>query len=104
MLRSHDTNILNPLRENPRPEWWYPQPHKRGGGGGARFYRFTLNSVWTAGTANADILEMNGADTGIDADVSDPLGIFSTLGVDDPGICFLQDNVYYAIQAPCPLP
>ena len=75
------------------------------GGGmatGVTFWRFTLNSNWVAGTADADILEMDGTDTGLDDDVRDPLGIFSTLEAGDPGICFLQDGVYYAIQAPCP--
>lgn len=27
-----DLQILNPLRENPRPEWFYQVPAKRGGG------------------------------------------------------------------------
>jgi len=75
------------------------------GGGmatGVTFWRFTLNSNWVAGTADADILEMDGTDTGLDDDVRDPLGIFSTLEAGDPGICFLQDGVYYAIQAFCP--
>jgi hypothetical protein len=76
---------------------------RRGGGtSGVTFWRFTLNEAWTAGVADADILEMDGTDTTTDADVHDPLGIFSTLGNGDPGICFLQGGVYYAIQAPCP--
>lgn len=69
---------------------------------GIRFYRFTLNEAWDAGVADADILEMDGTDTGIDADINDPLGIFDTLGDTDAGYCFLQDGNYYAIQAPCP--
>lgn len=73
-----------------------------GGGGGVTLYRFTLNEAWTAGAADADILEMDGTDTTIDADVLDPLGIFGTLGIGDAGLCLLQNGVYYAIQAPCP--
>ena len=75
-----------------------------GGGGesGAVLYRFTLNAAWTAGVADADILEMDGTDTTIDADVLDPLGIFASLGIDDPGLCLLQGGAYYVIQAPCP--
>jgi hypothetical protein len=65
-------------------------------------YRFTLNEAWSSGAANADILEMDGTDTGTDADVLDPLGIFSELGDGDAGLCMLQGGVYYVIQAPCP--
>lgn len=72
------------------------------GGGGVTFWRFTLNANWSAGVAAADILEMDGTDTTTDANVRDPLGIFSALANGDAGICFLQDGLYYAIQAPCP--
>lgn len=73
-----------------------------GGGGGATLYRFTLNEAWTAGAADADILEMDGTDTTIDADVLDPLAIFGSLTTGDAGLCLLQNGVYYVIQAPCP--
>lgn len=69
---------------------------------GVRFYRYTLNEDWSAGLADADILELDGTDTTIDADIHDPLGTFSALGNGDAGYCFLQDGEYYAIQAPCP--
>jgi hypothetical protein len=69
---------------------------------GMRLYRFTLNEAWSSGAADADILQMDGTDTGIDADVLDPLGIFSTLSNGDAGLCLLQDGSYYVIQAPCP--
>lgn len=72
------------------------------GGNKARLYRFTMNEDWTAGVADSDILAMDGTDTGTDADVLDPLGIFSTLSNGDAGLCLLQDGIYYAIQAPCP--
>lgn len=72
------------------------------GAGGAVLYRFTLNANWSSGSADADILEMTGADTGIDADVKDPLGIFADLGNGDAGLCLLQGGSYYVIQAPCP--
>ena len=71
-------------------------------GGGISLWRFTLNEAWTAGAADADILEMDGTDTGTDADVLDPLGIFGSLTTGDAGLCLLQNGVYYAIQAPCP--
>ena len=73
-----------------------------GGSSGAVLYRFTLNANWSSGSADADILEMTGADTGIDADVKDPLGIFADLGNGDAGLCLLQGGSYYVIQAPCP--
>lgn len=72
------------------------------GGGGTKLFRFTLNAAWSSGVADADILQMDGTDTGIDANVEDPLGIFSTLGNGDPGLCLLQGGKYYVIQAPCP--
>lgn len=72
-------------------------------GGGIRLYRFTLNASLASGTADADILEMSGSDTGLDEDVLDPLGIFASLtAVGSPGLCLLQDGAYYVIQAPCP--
>jgi hypothetical protein len=76
---------------------------RRGGGGGNKLYRFTLNESLATGTADADILIMDGTDTGIDADVLDPLGIFAALvNVDDAGLCILQGGSYYVIQAACP--
>jgi hypothetical protein len=73
------------------------------GGGGIKLYRFTLNASLASGTADADILLMDGTDTGTDADVLDPLGIFATLvTVGDAGLCLKQGGAYYVIQAPCP--
>lgn len=67
-----------------------------------RLYRFTLNASLASGTADADILEMDGTDTGIDEDVLDPEGIFADLTtVGDSGLCLYQDGKYYVIQAPC---
>jgi hypothetical protein len=71
-------------------------------GGGVSLYRFTLNEDFVSGTADADILNMDGTDTGIDANVQDPLNIFSTIGNGDAGLCLLQNGSYYIIQAPCP--
>ena len=73
------------------------------GGVGMTLYRFTLNASLATGTADADILEMDGTDTGIDDDVLDPLGIFASLvTVGDTGLCLKQGGVYYVIQANCP--
>lgn len=70
---------------------------------GAKLYRFTLNASLASGTADADILEMDGTDTTLDEDVLDPLGIFASLTtVGDAGLCLRQDGIYYVIQAPCP--
>lgn len=76
---------------------WLIQPAP----GKTRFFRFTLNEAWTSGVADADILQMDGTDTGIDADINDPLLIFAELTTGDAGICFLQDGQYWAVQAPC---
>ena len=73
--------------------------------GDLKLFRFTLNEDMGATTANkgdADILQMDGTDTGIDADVEDPLAIFATLESGDPGLCLKQGGSYYIIQAPCP--
>lgn len=82
-----------------RPKLIIPQPESVTG---LALYRFTLNEALTTGTADADILEMDGTDTTIDDDVLDPLGIFDTLTNGDPGLCLKQDGNYYVIQAPCP--
>lgn len=69
-----------------------------------RFYRFTMNEDWgdtTATAADSDILEMDGTDTDTDAEVFDPLGIFSDMTTGDAGICVYQDGKYWAIQAGC---
>jgi hypothetical protein len=69
----------------------------------ARLYRFTLNESLADGTADADILEMDGTDTGIDDTVRDPVGIFATLtAVNAAGLCLYQDGKYWVIQAACP--
>lgn len=67
-------------------------------------YRFTLNADLVSGTADADIIEMDGTDTTWDRNVLDPLGIFSTLEAGDPGLCIKQNGKFYVIQAPCPIP
>lgn len=68
-----------------------------------RLWRFTINESLADGTASSDILTMSGSDTGFDAVVNDPLGVFDTLtDTDDAGYCLEQDGEFYAIQAPCP--
>lgn len=68
---------------------------------GPLLYRFTLNESWSSNAADADIFEMDGTDTTIDADVLDPLSIFGSLDNGDAGLCVLQNGSYYVIQAPC---
>lgn len=81
----------------------YLEGRVRGGEGSTRLFRFTLNASLATGTADADILLMDGTDTGTDADVLDPLGIFASLtAVGSPGICIMESGTYYVIQAPCP--
>lgn len=70
--------------------------------GGIRLFRFTLNESLADGTADADILWMDGTDTGLDATIYDPEGIFAALTtVGDSGLCLLQGDRYYVIQAGC---
>jgi hypothetical protein len=45
-----DLQILNPLRENPRPEWWYQVPMKKGGGTKKIFFSVTAAEI--AGTTS----------------------------------------------------
>lgn len=69
-----------------------------------KLWRFTLNEVFGGGTADADLLEMDGTDTTNDVDIADPLAIFSgDLINGSAGLCIQQGGVYYAIQAPCPV-
>lgn len=69
---------------------------------GLRLFRFTLNESLADGTADADILWMDGTDTGLDATIYDPEGIFAALTtVGDSGLCLLQGDRYYVIQAGC---
>ena len=67
-----------------------------------RLFRFVLKGSLSSGTANADILLMNGTDTTVDDIVRDPLAIFDLLETGDPGLCLRQDGLYWVIQAPCP--
>lgn len=81
----------------------YTEGIVRGRGWNGRLFRFTLNATLASGTADADILEMDGTDTGIDDTVRDPEGIFASLvTVGDSGLCLMQDGKFYVIQAPCP--
>ncbi len=60
-------------------------------------------SPWLTVRRDADILWMDGTDTGLDATIYDPMGIFATLtSVGATGLCLLQGDRYYVIQAPCP--
>lgn len=65
-------------------------------------FRYTLNAGWSSGSAAADLLLMDGTDTGTDITLKDPLSVFSTQSTNDAGYCILWGGDYYAIQAPCP--
>lgn len=71
-------------------------------GNGGRLVRFVLTNTWANNRALANILRLDGTDTGIDAEVIDSLSIFASLSVGDPGFAFFQDGEYHVIQAPCP--
>jgi hypothetical protein len=68
-------------------------------------WRFQLNSSFsgTPSTADADLLELDGADTERDVTIYDYLDVFSAdLTTGDVGYCIQQGDIYVAIQAPCP--
>jgi len=69
-----------------------------------RLYRFTMNEDDSGAppSAECDILELDGTDTGVDKDVTDHLSVFTTLDNGDAGYCIMQDNKFTTIQAPCP--
>ena len=55
----------------------------------AKVWRFTLNESFTDGLAEADLLKIDGTDTGEDVDVADLLGIFDNTAavVGAEGLC-----------------
>lgn len=69
-------------------------------------YIGTMKENWTSGVAECDIKSFDGitvTDTGLDADVYDPLGAFSILTTGDSLYITLQRGKYYAVNnAPCP--
>ena len=77
----------------------------------ARLWRFTLNEDFgdtTANYASADLLELDGTDTGIDVNVYDGLAIFASgLEDGDAGWCLEQINLdgkrfFVVVQGVCP--
>ena len=100
--REQALELVNSLGQRDFPMRLYENSGDGGGGASITLYRFTLNEDFVSGVADADILNMDGTDTGIDADVLDPLLIFATIGTGDAGLCLLQSGSYYVIQAPCP--
>ncbi len=44
-MKEDRPQLINPLRENPRPEWWYQMPMKKGGDGGV--VEYTIVSLET---------------------------------------------------------
>lgn len=76
------------------------------GGGGIRMFRFTVTGVPPDGSPpyhlDGDIIEFATlATVASDQQIEDPLSLMRDLEIGDNGYCFLQDGVYYAIQAPC---
>lgn len=70
-----------------------------------RLWRFTLNEAFSGSppAAAADLLYLDGTDTGDDVTVQDYLSIFSgTLTTGDAGFCLQQGDIYVVIQGPCP--
>lgn len=91
-----DLQILNPLRENPRPEWWYQIPMKKGGG---NHFLFTLLEDMGVTEGSSEIRSMDDAtQIAAAADVKNTLGDFSHLKLGDRGICVRVNGVYYAVH------
>lgn len=64
-----------------------------------------LKQSWNNGVASSDIYVLDGTaytDTGEDANVYDPLSIFSSLTTGDFGLILKQAGKWYIIQAACP--
>ncbi len=78
---------------------------RRARNGRATLWRFTLNENMGATTTNegeADILHMDGTDTGKDLNVIDRLAIFSSLTSGTAGLCLEQGGEFHIIQSGCP--
>ena len=76
-----------------------------GGTRPARLWRFTLNADISGGTAAADLLELDGTDTGVDVTVTDVNGKFAGLKNTCYGLCIEQvdadgDLLYAIIDVP----
>lgn len=72
---------------------------------GIYHYLFTLTEAMGAVVPNQGSASIRGMDdlVAITTDyVLDPLGIFSVLGIGDRGICVLQNEKFYIVQAECP--
>jgi hypothetical protein len=69
--------------------------------GGGVLWRFSLNEDMDGGDAAADLIELDGTDTGRDVTVSDPEDAFDDLANGDTGYCFQQGDLFIVIQAPC---
>lgn len=83
------------------------EPFYRPGGSGAAviLYIGITKQAWSSGAADADIYSVDGAtmtDTGIDAPIYDPLGMFASLGSGAEYWVIKQQGKYYAINAVCP--
>lgn len=102
-FNKNDAVELVNLIGNTDSEFVDQQPSR---GGGIRVFVGELNEAWSTGVAECSIYSMDGmtlTDTGIDADVYDPLEVFAVLGTGDRLYVTRQSGKYYAANnAPCP--
>lgn len=67
-------------------------------------WRYKLKEAFGATTENqaeADLLGMDAADSGVDAMILDPLEMFSDQAALDAGFCMQVGGSFFALQAPC---
>lgn len=73
----------------------------------ARLWRATLNAAFSSHTASADLLTLDGVDTGLDVTLYDPLDVFVDL-VGTEGL-YVAEQIdmdgtrrFIPLQCPCP--
>lgn len=73
--------------------------------GGTNLFAFETISSVSGPTFSGEVFELNGASFGSSLGshtIYDPAGWFLGGEAETPGLCLLQDEKYYAIQAACP--
>lgn len=67
-----------------------------------RMWRLTWNAdVGAAATQTADLLNMDGVDTGLDVTMTNTITLHDEDATDDPALCFEANGLFFAYQGPC---
>lgn len=83
---------------SPVDDWYHTFSQRKGD----FLYIFTLLGDFNTGATLADIFTMFGVPHAGSEVIRDPLLVFATLEAGDRGYCIFQNDIYWAIQAPCP--